>query len=133
MLFLCYLIITTVSFSYLLILSKHFRKIKVITTEPTKKPKFHQEAPGPLPWPILGNLHLLASQRPTAELFTDLSKKFGSIYSLRLGPTKCIVINNLELIKEVLNQNGKFFGGRPNFMRYHKLFGGDRNNCKIIF
>nr|XP_014097251.1 cytochrome P450 307a1-like [Bactrocera oleae] len=132
MLFLCYLIIATMSFWYLLILNKHFRKIKVVTTEPSKEAKFYQQAPGPLPWPILGNLHLLASQKPTAELFTDLSKKFGNIYSLTLGATKCIVINNLELIKEVLNQNGKFFGGRPNFMRYHQLFGGDRNNSLAL-
>ncbi|XP_039968675.1 cytochrome P450 307a1-like [Bactrocera neohumeralis] len=132
MLLLCYLTVAIMSCWYLLILYKHFRKIKVITTEHTKEVKFYQQAPGPLPWPILGNLHLLVSQKPTTELLTDLSKKFGSMYSLTLGATKCIVINNLELIKEVLNQNGKFFGGRPNFIRYHQLFGGDRNNSLAL-
>ncbi|KAL7739545.1 hypothetical protein ACLKA6_008671 [Drosophila palustris] len=41
-------------------------------------------------------------------------------------------VNNLELIREVLNKNGKFFGGRPDFLRYHKLFGGDRNNSLAL-
>lgn len=65
--------------------------------------------------------------------FSELAKKFGDIYTLTFGSTKCLVVNNLELIREVLNQNGKFFGGRPDFLRFHKLFGGDRSNCKYLF
>lgn len=88
------------------------------------------QAPGPLPWPVLGNLALLGQYEVPFEGFTDLAKKFGDVYTLTLGTTRCLIVNNLDLIREVLNQNGKFFGGRPNFLRFHKLFGGDRNNCK---
>lgn len=41
-----------------------------------------------------------------------------------------MVVNNFQLIKEVLITKGADFGGRPDFIRFHKLFGGDRNNCK---
>lgn len=86
--------------------------------------------PGPMALPVVGNLHLLGKHESPFQAFTQLSKEWGDIFSLTLGSQKCIVVNNLELIREVLNQNGKFFGGRPDFLRFHKLFAGDRNNCK---
>ncbi|KAM8706526.1 hypothetical protein ACLKA7_010744 [Drosophila subpalustris] len=64
--------------------------------------------------------------------FGTLAKQYGDIYSLTLGHTRCLIVNNLDLIREVLNKNGKFFGGRPNFLRYDKLFGGDRNNSLAL-
>ncbi|KAH8255903.1 hypothetical protein KR026_001752 [Drosophila bipectinata] len=94
--------------------------------------KFKQ-APGPRPWPILGNLHLLDRYRdnPFAG-FTELAREYGDIYSLTFGHTRCLVVNNLELIREVLNQNGKVISGRPDFLRYHKLFGGERSNSLAL-
>lgn len=89
-----------------------------------------KQAPGPVPLPVFGSLHLLGKRESPFQSFTDLSKTYGDIYSLTLGTTPCLVVNNLELIKEVLNQNGKSFGGRPDFIRFHKLFDDDRNNCE---
>lgn len=74
------------------------------------------QPPGPFPWPILGNLALLGKYASPFQGFTELSKIYGDIFSLTLGTTRCVVVNNLELIKEVLNENGKFFGGRPDFI-----------------
>lgn len=88
------------------------------------------EPPGPKPIPILGNLHLLGKYEVPFQGFTDLAKKYGDVYKLKLGATPCLVVNSVEKIREVLNQNGKFFGGRPDFIRFNKLFGGDRNNCE---
>lgn len=93
----------------------------------------YKQAPGPLPWPILGNLALLGRYAVPFQGFTELAKQFGDVYSLTLGTTRCLIVNNLDLIREVLNQNGKYFGGRPDFIRFHVLFGGDRNNCKLYF
>ncbi|CAO1413422.1 unnamed protein product [Diamesa hyperborea] len=90
------------------------------------------QPPGPFPWPILGNLVLLGKYAVPFDGFSQLAKVYGNLYSLTLGSTRCIIVNNLDLIKEVLNQNGKFFGGRPNFLRYHKIFGGDRNNSLAL-
>lgn len=89
-----------------------------------------RQAPGPTPLPVIGSLHLLGKRESPFQAFTDLAKSYGDIFSIKLGGAQCLVVNNLELIREVLNQNGKFFGGRPDFLRFHKLFAGDRNNCK---
>lgn len=91
-----------------------------------------RKAPGPAPLPVIGNLHLLGKHESPFQAFTELAKSYGDIFSLKLGTSECVVVNNLELIREVLNQNGKFFGGRPNFLRFHQLFAGDRNNCKYL-
>lgn len=86
--------------------------------------------PGPKPLPILGSLHLLGGYDSPFEAFTALSKTYGDVYSISLGSAECVVVNNFKLIKEVLITKGADFGGRPDFIRFHKLFGGDRNNCK---
>ncbi|KAH8270376.1 hypothetical protein KR018_009174 [Drosophila ironensis] len=92
-----------------------------------------RQAPGPRPWPIIGNLHLLDRYRdnPFAG-FAELAQEYGDIYALTFGHTRCLVVNNLELIREVLNQNGKVISGRPDFLRYHKLFGGERSNSLAL-
>ncbi|CAG5001296.1 unnamed protein product [Parnassius apollo] len=91
-----------------------------------------KQAPGPIALPIIGSLHLLGKRESPFQAFTDLAKSYGDIFSITLGSTQCLVVNNLELIREVLNQNGKFFGGRPDFLRFHKLFAGDRNNSLAL-
>ncbi|XP_045541247.1 cytochrome P450 307a1-like [Papilio machaon] len=91
-----------------------------------------KQAPGPVPLPVIGSLHLLGKRESPFQSFTDLAKKYGDIFSIKLGSSQCLVVNNLELIREVLNQNGKFFGGRPDFLRFHKLFAGDRNNSLAL-
>ncbi|EDW81210.1 uncharacterized protein Dwil_GK19177 [Drosophila willistoni] len=127
----------TITFiSYVLIMIKTKRKASVLQgghlSSEKRVCKFKQ-APGPKPWPIIGNLDILGQFKHNPfEGFGELTKKYGDIYSLTLGHTRCLVVNNLELIREVLNQNGKFFGGRPDFLRYHKLFGGDRNNSLAL-
>ncbi|XP_070141611.1 cytochrome P450 307a1 [Drosophila kikkawai] len=108
-------------------------KIKTMLLEKCKEIRRFNQAPGPLPWPIIGNLDFLGRFKNNPfEGFGALKRKYGDIYSMTLGHTRCLVVNNLELIKEVLNKNGKYLGGRPDFIRYHKLFGGDRNNSLAL-
>lgn len=132
------------SFNYLKVLYEAKRKIKIVTVETVKaangqqKQQFtvneYAQAPGPsYILPIIGNLVELGKYAAPSIAFTELAKKYGDIYSMTLGSTRCLVINNLDLIREVLNHNGKSFGARPDFMRFHKLFGGDRGNCKFTF
>ncbi|KAJ8976563.1 hypothetical protein NQ317_014216 [Molorchus minor] len=59
-----------------------------------------------------------------SEAFTNLSKIYGDIFSINLGSIPCVVVNNFSLIKEVLITKGADFGGRPDFKRFHMLFGG---------
>lgn len=76
----------------------------------------YPQPPGPLPWPIIGNLAILGQFDSPFKAFSELGKKYGDIFGLTLGNTRCVVVNNLDLIKEILNENGKYFGGRPDFL-----------------
>nr|XP_034180823.1 cytochrome P450 307a1-like [Osmia lignaria] len=87
------------------------------------------EPPGPKPWPILGSLHILGRYNVPYKAFGDLVKEYDcEVIKLRMGSVPCVVVNGLENIKEVLITKGHHFDSRPNFDRYHLLFGGNKEN-----
>lgn len=112
-LYLLYIILILLLVIYFKLIYKCKRGVKV-SLEVTKADVLPQP-PGPFPWPILGNLALLGQYKVPFEGFSAISKIYGDVYSLTLGTTRCVVVNHLDIIKEVLNENGKYFGGRPNF------------------
>ncbi|XP_013103258.1 cytochrome P450 307a1 [Stomoxys calcitrans] len=89
-------------------------------------------ASGPSPWPILGNLIHIASYDSPYKGFSEMAKKFGGLYNLSLGMRRCVVVSSMQLISEVLNSNGKHVGGRPDFIRFNVLFGGNRSNSLAL-
>lgn len=89
-------------------------------------------APGPRPYPVIGNLACFRDCDTPFRVFTNLSKVYGDIYSMQMGTTPCLVVNSFQLIKEILIVQGSIFGGRPDFIRYHRIFGNDRNNCEYL-
>lgn len=91
------------------------------------------EPPGPKPWPILGSLHILGRYDVPYKAFADLVRDYGcQVIKLRMGSVPCAVVNGLDNIREVLTIKGHHFDSRPNFARYHLLFGGNKENCKKI-
>ncbi|XP_064481866.1 cytochrome P450 2J6-like [Ornithodoros turicata] len=57
--------------------------------------------PGPRGVPLLGYLPFLGEEHVT---YRDLSETYGPIISVKLGPKRVVVLNNLEVIKEGLNK-----------------------------
>ncbi|XP_038672650.1 cytochrome P450 2K1-like [Scyliorhinus canicula] len=68
--------------------------------------------PGPRPLPIIGNLHQLDLKRLYKSL-VELSEKYGSVYSVRLGPEKVVVLAGYETVKNALINHADVFLGRP--------------------
>ncbi|CAO2824458.1 unnamed protein product [Amaranthus hypochondriacus] len=66
--------------------------------------------PGPKPWPIIGNIHLLGTQ-PHRSV-TKLSKIYGPIMSLKFGMVTTIVISSPEIAKEMFLKHDLEFSGR---------------------
>ncbi|XP_014219675.1 cytochrome P450 307a1 [Copidosoma floridanum] len=87
---------------------------------------------GPLSLPLIGSMYKLGSPEGPFAVFTDLSHKYGQIFEMQLGVSKCVIVSSYALIKEVLITKGGHFGGRPDFLRFHHLFGGDRNNSLAL-
>lgn len=81
--------------------------------------------PGPRPLPLIGNLHLLNLKRPH-KTFVELSKKYGSIFSIQMGMKKMVVLTGYETVKDALVNHANEFGERafiPIFEDINKGFG----------
>ncbi|XP_074471428.1 cytochrome P450 2K1-like isoform X2 [Sebastes fasciatus] len=68
-----------------------------------------KEPPGPKPLPLLGNLLQLDLKRPYKSLL-KLSKKYGSVFTVYLGPKKVVFLAGYKTVKEALVTCADEFG-----------------------
>ncbi|CAJ2655672.1 cytochrome P450 83B1-like [Trifolium pratense] len=76
--------------------------------------------PGPKGLPIIGNLHQLDICNLHLQ-FSQFSKIYGPLFSLKLGFRKAIVVSSAEIAKQVLKNNDLIFSNRPIFYGQRKL------------
>ncbi|KAI5055574.1 hypothetical protein GOP47_0029095 [Adiantum capillus-veneris] len=74
------------------------------------KPKLHLP-PGPIAVPIFGNW-LQVGDDLNHENLSEMAKKYGEVFLLRMGQRNLIVVSSPELAKEVLHTQGVEFGSR---------------------
>ncbi|KAF8810830.1 cytochrome P450 [Phlegmacium glaucopus] len=67
--------------------------------------------PGPNGIPILGNLLQVPILRPYPQ-FREWAQKYGSIFSLKLGPQNVIVLNTAQAANELLHERSKIYSSR---------------------
>lgn len=67
--------------------------------------------PGPRCFPFIGNVHHL-SDKPFLQ-FTELGKKYGEIVGFKSGPGNIVVLNSINLVRELLEKRGNKYSGRP--------------------
>ena len=70
--------------------------------------------PGPVPIPVLGNIHQLPLQKSFLKL-TEWAREYGPIVGLQLGPQKAIVLNTWTAVRDLLDQRGAIYSSRPAF------------------
>ncbi|KAM6471615.1 cytochrome P450 2C5-like [Liasis olivaceus] len=68
--------------------------------------------PGPTPWPILGNL-FQKNSLPLYKSYSQLTKKYGPIFTVWMGPKPLVVLCGYEVVKDALVDHAEEFGGRP--------------------
>ncbi|XP_023265870.1 cytochrome P450 2K1-like [Seriola lalandi dorsalis] len=73
--------------------------------------KMGKEPPGPPPLPLLGNLLQLDLKRPYKTL-CELSKKYGSVFTVYFGTNKVVVLAGYKAVKEALVSYAEEFGDR---------------------
>nr|AGP25594.1 cinnamate 4-hydroxylase [Aquilaria sinensis] len=73
--------------------------------------KKYRLPPGPLPVPVFGNWLQVGDDLNHRNL-SDLARKFGDIFLLRMGQRNLVVVSSPELAKEVLHTQGVEFGSR---------------------
>ncbi|XP_039638088.1 cytochrome P450 2K1-like [Perca fluviatilis] len=78
-----------------------------------------KEPPGPRPLPLLGNLLQIDLKRPYHTLL-KLSKKYGSVFTVYLGPKKVVVLAGYKTVKEALVNHAEEFGERDPMKIMHE-------------
>ncbi|KAM4042286.1 cytochrome P450 2K1-like isoform 1-T1 [Anomaloglossus baeobatrachus] len=68
--------------------------------------------PGPRPLPIVGNILQIDMSKPYRS-FVELSKEYGTVFSVQLGMSKIVVLCGLETIKDALINHVDDFVDRP--------------------
>ncbi|CAK7356511.1 unnamed protein product [Dovyalis caffra] len=68
--------------------------------------------PGPKPWPIIGNLNLLAGPLPHRNVHA-LVQKYGPIMLLKFGSYQVVVGSSKEMAEEILKINDVKLADRP--------------------
>ncbi|XWS21112.1 hypothetical protein CRYUN_Cryun30bG0027400 [Craigia yunnanensis] len=80
-------------------------------------------------WPVIGHLHLLRGPKPPYKVLTDMVEKYGSIFTIKMGVHRVLVVSDRETAKECLTTNDKAFASRPNMVAMevlsynHAMFG----------
>ncbi|KAK9124757.1 hypothetical protein Sjap_014359 [Stephania japonica] len=67
--------------------------------------------PGPLPVPVFGNWLQVGDDLNHRNL-TELARRFGDIFLLRMGQRNLVVVSSPDLAKDVLHTQGVEFGSR---------------------
>uniref|UniRef100_UPI0009B49FB6 cytochrome P450 2K4-like n=1 Tax=Monopterus albus TaxID=43700 RepID=UPI0009B49FB6 len=87
-----------------------------------------KDPPGPRPLPLLGNLLQLDLKKPHITLL-QLSKKYGSVFTVYLGQKKVVVLAGYKTVKEALVNHAEEFGERDlHQLMYEKSQGNACNN-----
>ncbi|XP_066452226.1 cytochrome P450 2K6-like [Eleutherodactylus coqui] len=79
--------------------------------------------PGPRPLPIIGNLHILDLKKPYQTLH-QLSKKYGPVYTIKLGVEEAVVLCGYDAVKDALVNHADEFSGRPIVPIIHEITKG---------
>ncbi|KAM3932766.1 cytochrome P450 2K4-like [Leptodactylus fuscus] len=77
-----------------------------------KDKKYRNFRPGPKPLPIIGNIHMINASKPHTSLL-ELSKKYGTIFSVDFGQEKLVILSGYETVKDALINHAEDFAGRP--------------------
>jgi hypothetical protein len=79
--------------------------------------------PGPTPLPFIGNLTSLFGS-DLLQTNRKLKEKYGSIYSLSLGPYWAVFINDSNLLHEVFVKHADNFSDRPDVFFFKTMLNG---------
>ncbi|XP_054617783.1 cytochrome P450 2K1-like [Dunckerocampus dactyliophorus] len=85
--------------------------IYVVSSSASSSQESRKEPPGPRPLPLLGNLLQLDLRRPHWTL-TEMSKKYGPVFTFHMGPNKVVVLAGYKTVKEALVTYAEDFGER---------------------
>ncbi|XP_069830132.1 cytochrome P450 2K4-like [Dendropsophus ebraccatus] len=68
--------------------------------------------PGPMPLPLIGNMNKINTLKPHNS-FIELSKQYGSVFSVYLGTHRLVILCGYDTVKDALLNHAEDLAGRP--------------------
>ncbi|OCT81364.1 cytochrome P450 2K6 [Xenopus laevis] len=102
-----------------------------------KKNVYQNFPPGPRTLPFIGNMHLMDVKQPYKTLL-EVSKKYGSVFSVQLGTTKMVVLCGYDTVKDALVNYPDDFADRPplplfdDVVKGHGVFFSNGENWRVM-
>ncbi|XP_073530085.1 cytochrome P450 2K1-like [Phyllobates terribilis] len=96
------LILLLISLAVILFLAKMFKNHK----------KYANFPPGPKSLPLIGNMNMINTRKPQKS-FMEISKTYGSVFSVHMGTKKFVILCGYETVKDALINHAEEFAGRP--------------------
>ncbi|KAM4678286.1 cytochrome P450 1A1 [Discoglossus pictus] len=115
--------VSMISVTELLIALVVFATIFLLMNSHRQKiPEGSKRLPGPMPYPIIGNL-LSLSKNPHISL-TKMSETYGEVMQIQIGTKPVLVLSGLETLKQALLKQGEVFAGRPDLFTFRLVGDG---------
>ncbi|KAG8440308.1 hypothetical protein GDO86_006173 [Hymenochirus boettgeri] len=107
------LLAASVVFALVILLIRSYRK---------KMPIGTKKVPGPMPYPLIGNVFSL-SRNPHISL-TKMSETYGDVLQIQIGTKPVLVLSGLETLRQALIRQGDDFLGRPDLFTFSLIGDG---------
>uniref|UniRef100_A0A914Y9T7 Cytochrome P450 n=1 Tax=Panagrolaimus superbus TaxID=310955 RepID=A0A914Y9T7_9BILA len=78
--------------------------------------------PGPMPWPLIGNIPLMDLKNIDNQLL-EFKKQYGNVYTLWI-PKPTVIVGGLEQLRTTFIKNGDKVSGRPYSYIMEEIFKG---------
>ncbi|OTB10519.1 hypothetical protein K445DRAFT_252780 [Daldinia sp. EC12] len=104
---------------YIILLHIAGLAIYLIQNEVTRYRSRIKNLPGPLGWPVVGNLFQHRDVIP-AETYRRWSFRYGPVFQIQLGNTTAVVINSARAAKQLFLGQSHAMNSRPTFYVFHK-------------
>ncbi|KAK7032178.1 hypothetical protein VNI00_013352 [Paramarasmius palmivorus] len=79
--------------------------------------------PGPPTIPVLGNVHMLPTRSPHTK-FAEWGLQYGGLYSLKISSGTAVVVNSMEVAKELMDKRSALTADRPKHHMVDKVTNG---------
>ncbi|CAJ0947134.1 unnamed protein product, partial [Mesorhabditis belari] len=80
--------------------------------------------PGPMPWPLVGNLPQILAKQPGFDAYLDWEKQYGPVYTYYLGNMACVTITDYDLLKKYIVNQGEKFSDRYHLQEFVDMYRG---------
>ncbi|KAF8637102.1 hypothetical protein AX17_003006 [Amanita inopinata Kibby_2008] len=81
-----------------------------------------QYPPGPKAFPLIGNALQVPAERPE-ERFLEWGSRYGDIVYIRLFQQPVVILNGLQVARDILEKRGSIYSDRPRFVLFSELMG----------